>query len=113
MISNFRRVTENEGGEPVKIIEAGHIYQFGVGGYLSFLKRGDGSGGDITHDGTTNEKVIAALIDRMEYLDAKLPCEENKMVLIRLKQALAWLNERASVRLAQDVQGTNKPHVSN
>ena len=56
-------------------------------------------------DGTTNEEVLAVLIDRMEYLQNKFPCQENIKVISNLKIALMTLNERTANRKARGVEG--------
>lgn len=58
-------------------------------------------------DGTTNEEVLAALIDRMGYLQGKFPCRENAIVITKLEEALMWLNKRTAGRVARGVEGTH------
>lgn len=60
-------------------------------------------------DGTTNEEVLAMLIDRMQYLQAKHPCRENAIVITKLEESLMWLNKRTAERKARQVEGTNAP----
>lgn len=55
---------------------------------IVFLKK---IGEEVIHDGTTNEEVVEMLIDRMKYLDTKFPCLENKMVIVKLEESVAWL----------------------
>lgn len=52
------------------------------------------------NDGTTNEEVLAVLIDRVNYLNGKFPCRENSIVITHLETALLWLEKRG-------VEGTN------
>lgn len=59
--------------------------------------------------GTTNEEVLRVLIHRMEALDEKVPCWENKQVISSLKGALAWLDARTEQRVKRQVEGTHKP----
>lgn len=59
------------------------------------------------NDGTTNEEVLAMLIDRLNYLQAKFPCRENAIVITKLEESLMWLNKRTSDRKARNVEGTN------
>jgi hypothetical protein len=56
-------------------------------------------------DGTTNEDVLAMLIDRMKYLQAKFPCRENAMVITKLEESLMWLEKRTSDRIKRNVEG--------
>lgn len=58
-------------------------------------------------DGTTNEEVLAMLIDRMNYLQNKFPCRENAIVITKLEESLMWLNKRTSDRKVRGVEGTN------
>ena len=59
------------------------------------------------NDGTTNEEVLAMLIDRLNYLQAKFPCRENAIVITKLEESLMWLNKRTADRKARNVEGTN------
>lgn len=56
-------------------------------------------------DGTTNEEVLAMLIDRMSYLQSKFPCRENAIVITKLEESLMWLNKRTSDRIKRGVEG--------
>jgi hypothetical protein len=56
-------------------------------------------------DGTTNEEVLAVLIDRMNYLQGKFPCRENAIVITKLEESLMWLNKRTADRKARGVEG--------
>lgn len=55
-------------------------------------------------DGTTNEDVVKMIIDRLESLQAKAPCKENNMAIIKFKEGLMWLEERiASKKRRQEI----------
>ena len=56
-------------------------------------------------DGTTNEEVLAVLIDRMQYLQKLFPCRENAIVITNLEESLMWLNKRTRDREARGVEG--------
>lgn len=58
------------------------------------------------HSGTTNEEVLAMLIDRLNHLQAKASCRENAIVITKLEEALMWLNKRTADRKARGVEGT-------
>ena len=60
------------------------------------------------NDGTTNEEVLAVLIDRLQFLNGKFPCRENSIVLTKLDEALLWLNKRTSDRQKRGVEGQHK-----
>ncbi len=57
------------------------------------------------NDGTTNEEVLAVLIDRLNFLQAKFPCRENAIAITHIETALLWLNKRTADRLARGVEG--------
>ena len=60
------------------------------------------------NDGTTNEEVLAVLIDRLQFLQAKAPCRENAIVITKLEESLMWLNKRTADRVSRGVEGTAK-----
>lgn len=60
------------------------------------------------NNGTTNEEVLAVLIDRIKTLNAKLPCKENSVALTHLETAELWLLKRTRDRQARAVEGTAK-----
>lgn len=57
------------------------------------------------NNGTTNEDVLAVLIDRLNYLQGKFPCRENAVALTHIETALLWLNKRTTDRKARGVEG--------
>lgn len=57
------------------------------------------------NDGTTNEEVLAMLIDRMQSLQSKFPCRENAIVITKLEESLMWLEKRTADRKARGVEG--------
>jgi hypothetical protein len=59
-------------------------------------------------DGTTNEEVLEALIDRLEYLFARLQSDHTKRAIQDCRSALANLNARTAERKARGVEGTHK-----
>lgn len=58
--------------------------------------------------GTTNEEVLAMLIDRLRFLGEKLPCRENSIAVTKIEEALLWLNKRTADRKARGVEGTSR-----
>lgn len=60
------------------------------------------------NDGTTNEEVLAVLIDRMQYLNGKFPCRDNSIAITHLEDALLRLNKRTADRLARGVEGKHQ-----
>lgn len=81
--------------------KAGQILQF-----IHKVPAAEGSTELVTvSDGTTNEEVLEALIDRLQTLNAKFPCRENSIVLTHLDSALLWLHKRTNDRLKRGVEG--------
>ena len=60
------------------------------------------------NNGTTNEEILAMLIDRMNYLQSKFPCRENAIVITKLEESLMWLNKRTADRSNRGVEGKNE-----
>jgi hypothetical protein len=58
---------------------------------------------EIVDDGTTNEELLEVIIDRLNYLQGLMPCRENEVALIKLDEALLWLNKRTADRQSRDV----------
>lgn len=78
---------------------------------IQFVQKVEGVDGKLKTaiDGTTNEEVISALVDRMKVLDASLPHACNKRVIQSLNGALKQLTARTLDRQARLVKGTSKP----
>ncbi len=102
----------------MKVLISGHRYElshfenYGLPGCpvqtLQFIeKRPDKVDGTLVtvNDGTTNEEVIAVLIDRINYLNSEFPCRENSIALRKLEEALLWLNHRTAKRKERGVEG--------
>src|SRR5215471_8125389 len=62
---------------------------------------------ETVNDGTTNEEVLAMLIDRLRFLGEKLPSRENSIAITKCEEALLWLNKRTADRKARSVEGTS------
>lgn len=102
----------------MKILTPGHKYELSnfegtePTQTLQFIQKslsGKG-GGDLKTDvdGTTNEEVLAVLIDRLRFLGNKLPSRENSIAVTKCEEALMWLNKRTAERKARGVEGTHK-----
>lgn len=61
---------------------------------------------ETVSDGTTNEEVLAVLIDRVKFLNGIAPCRENSIVITKLEEGLMWLNKRTADRVERGVEGT-------
>ncbi len=102
----------------MKVLVAGHKYELRnfeqdlaeLNQQLQFIHKekqyADAPNMVTISDGTTNEEVLAVLIDRMNYLQAKAPCRENAIVITKLEECLMWLNKRTEDRKARNVEGT-------
>jgi hypothetical protein len=101
----------------MKVLTVGHKYELEnfenkdqPGQVLQFIEKQpspDGlPGGLITvNDGTTNEEVIAVLVDRMNQLYAKFPSRETAIAITHLETAGLWLAKRTADRKARGVEG--------
>lgn len=102
----------------MKVVTTGHKYELasfegGPSQVLQFIEKRPAesdemceSNGLVTvNDGTTNEEVLAMLIDRMQTLQAKFPCRENSIVITKLEESLMWLNKRTEDRKTRGVEG--------
>lgn len=103
----------------MKVITTGHSYELSnfenkdlEGQILQFIHKEPISEGSCelqtVSDGTTNEEVIEALINRLYFLQSKFSCKENAYAITKLEEALMWLNKRTSDRVNRDVEGTHK-----
>jgi hypothetical protein len=60
-------------------------------------------------NGTTNEHLLAILIDRMRaFQSGPFTCRENALALTKLEEAVMWLNQRTANREAHGVEGTHE-----
>lgn len=89
----------------MKVIDPGHEYELdsydgGEPVRLVFVKReGEGYPFNVGHHpGTNCQEVIRALIDRVQYLQRQIPCDENPVVVNRLRDALWQFEQRAAER---------------
>lgn len=95
----------------MKTVVPGHEYELlnasgtRVVDRIEFINKKDGK---LVKDGTTSEEVIAVLIDRIEFLDTKFACKENKAAVKSLKAALASLQKRTADRTERGVEGKDK-----
>lgn len=103
-----------EGNAPFTIKDPGHSYDVvTLGGgvqNIQFIKKEKGEDDKLKTitDGITNESLLAVLIDRMRFLDEKVPSALNKVVIRYLKWALDGLVRRTSDRQTRGVEGTDQ-----
>lgn len=60
----------------------------------------------LVNDGTTNEELLRVLIDRLQFLNQKMPCRENSIAITHCEDALLRLESRTAQRAARGVEGT-------
>lgn len=100
----------------MKVITEGHRYELAnfenseaKGQELQFIEKVSKITDPTTlytvNDGTTNEELLKVLINRIEYLSTKFPCDENAAALDGLYSALYWLNKRTENRKQRNVEG--------
>lgn len=97
----------------MKVVKRGHKYKLenmegGTFTNLHFIEKklADESSVDLitVTNGTTNEEVLKVLIDRMGYLQEKMPCRENAIVITKLEESLMWLEKRTQDRMSRQVE---------
>lgn len=60
-------------------------------------------------NGCHQEDLIAIVIDRLQHFQkGEYACRENALALVKLEEALHWLNHRTDSRIAHGVEGTNQ-----
>lgn len=109
----------NNESKGFEVLDPGHSYKLfphisGTGEAdsqtLNFIKKEpkeEGSTELVTvQEGTTNEAVIAVLIDRLESLHVRLPDTYTLDAISHLKSALSVLEKRAIDRKERGVLGT-------
>ena len=100
----------------MEVLTAGHKYvatnfeDKTSGQTIQFIHkepRGEGQVQELVtlSDGTTNEEILEVLINRMNYLQNKVPCRENALAITKLDEALMWLNKRTADRVKRNVEG--------
>lgn len=57
-------------------------------------------------NGLTNEALLEIVADRLEWFQkGPYPCKQNEHALARVREALAWLDERTRDRVRRQVEG--------
>lgn len=96
----------------MKVLNDGHTYELdsfegSEPQVLQFIhKQKQGDELVTLKDGTTNEEVLAVLINRLNYLQGLASCRQNAIALTKLQEALFWLNDRTEERKRRGVEGT-------
>lgn len=88
----------------VGIVETGEVLD------LKFVRGSKLAEEDVEkREGTLHEHLISVMISDLEYKNTLVPSKETDQVIINLKQAQHWLEERQLQREAAGVVGTYKP----
>lgn len=107
----------------MKVLTPGHLYELawfeeptqelldneGPGQRIQFIEKRQvppHGNFETVNNGTTNEEVLAMMIDRMESLNAKLPNFYTSSAIGLLRMTLDLLNQRTAERKARNVEGT-------
>ena len=87
----------------MKVLDPGHMYELAVfdnvvpaSHSLTFVKReGEGYPGNVGHYlGTQMQEVLRALVERAEYVNGQIPCDETTQVINHFKSAIYLLEKR-------------------
>ncbi len=93
----------------MNVVDPGHGYDLATidgleDGFqrLTFVKRDDPPekypGNEGHYPGVIIQEVLRALIDRVQYLDAQIPCIENQILVDHLRKGFFALEYRAHMR---------------
>ena len=63
---------------------------------------------EVGHNGTTNEALIAIVLDRLRgFQSGAYSCRENALAITKLEEALHWMHHRTNQRVKRGVEGTS------
>ena len=68
-----------------------------------------GTIGSAGVNGCQVDTLIETAATMLRGLDLSLPCEENRIAIQKLDEALMWLKKRKENRTKRHVEGTDKP----
>ena len=104
----------------MKVIDPGHKYELQTidgneSSVLTFVKReGKGYPGNVGHySGTIIQEVLRACIDRLKYVDAQIPDNNNPIVIHDLRTALYHLEIRAANRHGKSMPFVDVTEIEN
>lgn len=97
-----------------EVVDPGHLYlvrgdnQHGEHNrIISFIKKEEDK---LIRDGIQNIDLYDVLLDRLNYLQEKFPCEENIEQIRAVMSAKNWDELRTTRRMSQGVEGKDLPH---
>lgn len=99
----------------VRVIDPGHVYELdnlpaehNSAARLVFLNKKEVDGElKLVHEGVTTEGVLNVVLDRLDYLENRLPSEFNRAAIAHVEQALKCLEARTADRQGRGVEGTS------
>lgn len=99
----------------IKVVEKGHVYhveskQQTFSQKIIFFKdlpQGDPS----NHDGILCQDLLRVLLDRINELNAQVPCVENVAIINNLREALILFETRAARRSLEKAYAKTGMHV--
>ena len=108
------RIHEDNNGLAVNAISSlqdgtdvnGNLYQVLAGSKNISIEFQNGPVQENGVNGLTNEALLEIVRHRMEVLDEKFPCNENRLAITNIINALEHLNDRTVDRLKRKVEGT-------
>ena len=92
----------------MKVVDPGHSYELAGGNGLVFRQMKDGR---VVSDGTTNEEVLAVLIERVARDCRTVPCGESLRALHLMREALAALRVQSARPASANVEGPGRTHT--
>lgn len=94
------------GGQRTEILDVdGHYYSVLTGKEYQMVKFQLGPVPANGVNGLTNEALLAILIHRTKFLDAKFGCDENKRAISHMEEALVNFEVRTARRMVRGVEG--------
>lgn len=112
VVAGFKELVANYNTDAAGNLTGG--YTKGRGIYIAWQEGPRGTGEDrVEANGATVEDVIKAVKHRIEGFQkaagGRLDCEQNRVALANLSNALKALDERSRNRKTREVEGTYEP----
>lgn len=92
-------------GLKVTVLDQAHVYSVKVGTEFVTVGFQKGPVPEVGVNGLTMECLLTIMINRTIVLDNMFPCDENKLAIMRMREALAQLELRTAKRNARGVEG--------
>ena len=92
----------------IKKLLSEYFIQIDHGNNLLIFKLQSAPIREVGVNGCQVDTIIMAAHDILMGLNEKMPCHENSMALVELREAIGWLEKRKTYREARGVEGTNQ-----